>query len=632
MLFAAKHGQRILLPSDGAATESAAPTPTTTPASVAAPGLRMASARTGGTEAGLSGTDSQSFGYFAPDAAGMVGTDVVPALKALAEAMTEAPDDPVAADSAIAPIFTYFGQFIDHDITANTDRDAPQPNPISEITGPVLTPQNRADVVTLITNLRKGSLQLDSLYGEGPAETPFSIKVRNALRDPADRAKMRVGGLAPVGGNLALPADGMADLPRLGDMIDDPASGLDLADLEALPDDEFKKGFIENGTVKRARAMIGDGRNDENLLVAQLHLAFLRFHNAMADALAADIPDEDARFQEARRRTTLIYQWFVVNLYLPKVCQPSVVEGVKAAGAPLYADFKDRVGAGGTELPLPLEFSVAAFRFGHSMVRAAYDHNKNFGRPADGGNARATFFQLFSFTGGDNLGQSDIGVPFTQLPSNWPIDWSRFAKDVPDEPDHVARKIDTQLAPPLSDMFKESDAEDELGRILRHLAERNLRRSHVFNICTGQAMVDAVNAFDAADGPSVEAAVHQVAYRPDCGGQMPPPDTQEGIAKLTPDVLTGGPAGGAIASGNMQEATPLWYYILREAEATEGDTMGPLGSRIVAETLIGLIVQDDQSYWHEGAGNGSWTPADVAIGGEAITDFPKMLKMAGLMA
>jgi hypothetical protein len=633
MLFAEKHGQRFVLPTDGAATESGSTPGGTRNLSEVAPGAKLGDIASRGTEAGLSGTDAQSFGYMMPEADGMTGSDVTAALKALAEAMTEAADDPVAAASSIPPLFTYFGQFIDHDITANTDRDAPQPNPISEMTGPIVEPLDRSEVVSNIVNLRNGSLRLDSLYGEGPSHTPFTIKTRNALRDPDDRAKMRLGGLAPVGGDLDLPADGMADLPRLGDMIDDPASGLDLADLEALPDDDFKKGFVDGGVVKRSRAMIGDGRNDENLLVAQLHLSFLRFHNAIADGLKTDIPDDDARFQEAKRRTTLTYQWLVVNQYLPRICQPSVVDAVKAAAAPMYAEFRDRVGATADELPLPLEFSVAALRFGHSMVRAAYDHNKNFGRPAGGGDRRASFMELFSFTGGDRLGETAIGIAFDQLPSNWPIDWTRFAKDAPDQPDHVARKIDTQLAPPLTDMFKESDDAGELGRILRFLAERNLRRSHRMNIPSGQGMVAAVNAFDAADGPSVEAAAHKVAYVPDCGGQMPNPDQPaDGIDVLSPDVLGSGPAGGALASGGMTEKTPLWYYILREAEVTQGDTLGPLGSRLVAETLVGLIIQDDQSYWNEGSGNGSWTPADVAIGGNAITDFPKMLTMAGLMA
>jgi len=65
---------------------------------------------------------------------------------------------------------------------------------------------------------------------------------------------------------------------------------------------------------------------------------------------------------------------------------------------------------------------------------------------------------------------------------------------------------------------------------------------------------------------------------------------------------------------------------------TEGDTLGPLGSRIVAETLIGLIVEDDQSYWHEGGGGGTWDPSGDPVSGVAIMDMPKMLQAGGVMA
>jgi hypothetical protein len=642
MLFSLGHGQHILLPSDGQ-TESGVTPPATVRMGAVAPGAKMGKIAKQGVEAGLSGTDAQSFGYMFPDADGVPGDDTatVDALKALAQAMVEAANDPAEADSSIAPIFTYFGQFIDHDITANTDRDAPQPNPISQMTGAAVAPLARADVVTNIMNLRNGSLRLDSLYGEGPTETPFTLKMKNALRDPSDRAKMRIGQITgPIPGfqPIPLPADGGADLPRLGQLVDDPASGLSQADLEALPEGTptekaFKEGFIKNGVVNRARAAIGDGRNDENLIVAQLHLAFLRFHNAVADDLKAMIPDAETRFVEAKRRTTMVYQWLVVNVYLPKICMPSVVDAVKQAGAPLYRAFNQRVASAADELALPLEFSAACFRFGHSMVRGGYDHNRNFGRPAGGGNRRATFRELFSFTGGDNLGQTAIGASFDKLPSNWPIEWDRFALDTASEADHHARKIDTKLAPPLTDMFKESGDAGELGRILRNLAERNLRRGHKLNIPCGQAAVAAVNAFDQSSASGVEASAHQVAYAGNLAYKVPtPPPPEEGIAVLPEEVLSQGATGAALSQGGMLDKTPLWFYILKEAEVTAGDTLGPLGSRIVAETLVGLAVQDDTSYWHESGGNGSWTPAQMPVGGVAITDFPKMLASCGLMA
>lgn len=64
------------------------------------------------------------FDYYFPDA-GSLSEDVThmtAALDRLAEATIENPDPP--KNSVMAPVFTYFGQFIDHDITANTDREA----------------------------------------------------------------------------------------------------------------------------------------------------------------------------------------------------------------------------------------------------------------------------------------------------------------------------------------------------------------------------------------------------------------------------------------------------------------------------------------------------------------------------
>lgn len=637
MLFSFGHGQHILIPTDGQTENSVMPAATKYAAQVA-PGAKLGSASGAAIEAGLSGTDLQSFGYMFAEADGVTGESpaTVDAIKALAAAMGEAEGDPADANSDIPPLMTYFGQFIDHDITANTDRDADiDGTTTTTMTGPVVVPLEREKVAANLVNLRNGSLRLDSLYGEGPTDTPFTIKFRNAMRDSSDRAKMRIGRITPpIPGfeSIPLPADGGADLPRLGQALDDPASGLTEADINGLPA-EMRDGFMKDGQIHRAMALIGDGRNDENLLVAQLHLAFLRFHNAIADELAASIPDAEARFVEAKRRTTLIYQWLVVNVYLPAVCMPSVVDAVKAAGAPMYAEFQQRVAGSASEKAMPLEFSVAAFRFGHSMVRAEYDHNRNFGRPAGGGDRRASFRELFSFTGGDNLGQSVVGQAFEELPSNWPIEWDRFALETPNEADHRARKIDTKLAPPLGDMFKESSDAGELGRILRHLAERNLRRSHRLNIPHGQAVVAAINAFDQSNSPSVESEVYQVAYAGNAAYKLeptaPPP---EGIAVLPEDVLAEGAAGDALAAGNMLDQTPLWFYILKESEVTDGDTLGPLGSRIVAETLVGLVVEDDQSYWNEGAGNGAWSPAEATLGGEAITDFPKMLASCGLMA
>ena len=143
---------------------------------------------------------------------------------------------------------------------------------------------------------------------------------------------------------------------------------------------------------------------------------------------------------------------------------------------------------------MPLEFSIAAYRFGHSMVRNTYDWNKNFGTPA----ARpfSTFEQLFQFTGGGGfIGNREL------LPDNWPAQFERLtgAEATPPEapegtPPRFARKIDTHLAGPLNDLRNEGGAADAVWvrRILKRLAVRNLLRGYRLALPTGQAVAAAL--------------------------------------------------------------------------------------------------------------------------------------------
>ncbi|WP_347140878.1 heme peroxidase family protein [Paracoccus sp. SSK6] len=583
MLFTLGHGQHIIQETGGAGLAPAEDRPDAVPLSkVVEPGSaeNQQARKKGG--AGLAPAEKGAFRYLFPYAAAMPESPTaVAALDRLADSMVEPLDDPETGpdgqsiNSSIAPVMTYLGQFIDHDITANTDRAAP----ISAIDGDC-APQPRDSVERDLDNLRDGSLRLDSLYGDRAGQGPFADKLAGLMKHPRHSNKMRLGIATPVGDRPPLPRDPAADLLRLGFLMS--RNEITEADLNDLPDD-LRATFMRNGEINKAHAIIGDDRNDENLLVAQLHVAFLRLHNKLADQTGPD-------FDAARKATRFHYQWLIVNEYLPAVCDPAIVGRVVAQGAPLYSEFfKKHRPADGAKMPMPLEFSVAAFRFGHSMVRGAYDHNRIFGT-AEAGTTQlienAPFNLLFAFTGGGDMPNRD-GSRHESLPDNWIIEWNRFI--VSDQGKRAARKIDTRLAPPLKDMVKEA------AGVFKHLARRNLRRGYRLSLPTGQECIAAINGMNGYDRLPV----------------------------LSPEEVSAG--RDFMVDAGLDTQTPLWFYILREAELAGGNHLGPLGSTIVADTLVGLVVSDPQSYWHNGSGGQPWAP------GNGMDSLQKMLRFIGMI-
>jgi hypothetical protein len=444
-----------------------------------------------------------------------VGDD---ALADLAAAMKDA--DPASADGDNANVpagFTYLGQFVDHDITLD------------------LTPLDEQEVDPLATqNFRSPGLDLDSLYGPGPALSPYMFQ-----RDLKGKIvpKFLIGRAA-------------ASDDQDGNQIPD------------LPNDLPRS--------HHGRAIIGDERNDENLLVAQTHLAFLKFHNAVIDWLAAEKPslDESGRYDEARRIVTWHYQWIVLFDFVERLTEPGLVNDIKAQGRRFYR-FKTRP-------YMPVEFAAAAYRLGHSMVRESYSHNRVF-RP--GGLTDATLGLLFTFTGksgaiiGDLASDADpadfppVG-PQAALPSNWVIDWRRFFDfGTPSGGDFTlnrSRKLDPFLVPALHTLPGED------GRFAM-LPFRNLRRGVILELPSGQDVAKAM-----------------------------------GVTPLAPADVESGPDGAAAAAHGLHKTTPLWYYILKEAEVLhQGVRLGPVGSTIVAETFLGLVHGDHDSFLWRRA---NWTP------------------------
>ena len=530
---------------------------------------------------------------------------VVAQLNALGTAMVDNIAPP-GGNSAIPGIYTYWGQFIDHDLSANTDRDSST----SDITRPDLAPIPPADVAERLQNLRRPNLDLDSLYGDGP-------RFMNPQTSDAalyDGPRMRLGRNHVEGiPGVRIPSDDdlTRDLPRFGVMLDEGVITMNEVPAE-----------LRDEPTMRTRAMIADSRNDENLLVAQFHTAVLRFHNRVVDQVQANPQsfgvqgqlNDRKLFERAQQLTRFHYQWLVANDFLKTVAIPAVVDELLQSGPKHYKALP------GNRLFMPIEHAVASFRFGHSMVRGGYDHNRNFGKPVPGQSRPplagfASFDLLFLFTGnGHQINPTDptksVANPFLgapTLPFNWIIEFDRFSRKDDPDPTHFARKIDTRLVPPIMNMVKEGtgsgiqdDANRSLRELLRHLARRNLLRGYLLSVPTGQAAAAAM-----------------------------------GVAPLNADELRKDNSlavNTALEQGGFIPSTPLWFYILKEAEVrANGDTLGELGSRLTAETIIGLLVNDKASFMNV---NGGWDPSKgVKLpNGDEIRSIRDFLSFTGVPA
>jgi hypothetical protein len=200
---------------------------------------------------------------------------------------------------------------------------------------------------------------------------------------------------------------------------------------------------------------------------------------------------------------------------------------------------------------MPIEFSVAAYRLGHSMIRKAYNWNKIFDDGA------GTLDLLFTFLGqSGNLGGEE------RLPSNWIADFRRlydFAEAnrtdlvLPEEKFNRAMRIDTRLSTPLKFLPGFPPDED-------NLAFRNLSRAKMVNLATGQQMV----RFLSTKGVELTALTREQIRDGKNGADL------EGLTQ---------PQRAALLKD-----TTLWFYILREAEFNRGKLTG-VGARIVAETF-----------------------------------------------
>lgn len=551
--------------------------------------------------AGQLATNTAAFGYLFQSAdQASFGSSTLAAIDELHKDMVERSDTSDGNHSSLPPVMTYFGQFVDHDITGMTEIDEGPKLP--SITA-VFAPQDRAHVVNRLRNTRTGRFDLDSLYGtEGDTGNAALNKLIGLLRYPRDRAMMWIGSYGDLTDRVRFPeTDPGGDLLRLDRLLT--SGAFTREDIDALPDPHKELFINKDGSLNRSRAIIGDARNDENLFIAQLHLAFLRFHNRVVQEWPHPRKpgDENDVYDWARAQVRLFYQWLVINVWLPAICDPKVVRSILAEGPTLYDAFlSDRGWADGDPLPIPLEFSTACFRFGHSTVRGNYDWNENFGRSVADPDSRAGFDLMFAFTG--SVPKTPTSEPMfglgPSLPGNWGADWDRLVHPMSFFADRSTRQIDTVLADPLTRM--ENEKPDPVSR---NLLARNLRRGFLHNLPSAQSVLQGLRGLG-LNAPG-----------------------------LTKAQLQSGRTAKEVKDGGFDDETPLWFYTLKEAELAGGQHLGALGSHVVAGTIIGLILRGGGSVLTQtGSHEGRWHPVDgPRVSGQLVDSFPALMRAALLM-
>ncbi|MEA3009056.1 MAG: hypothetical protein QOJ91_748 [Sphingomonadales bacterium] len=412
--------------------------------------------------------------------------------------------NPAAAagpDSTIPAGYTYFGQFVDHDVTF-------------DISSSLDAPTN----ATSINNMRSPSLELDNLYGQGPALDTFLYNFPSS--GPPSAIRMQLGSNQPAGpggpGGPAGPA-GMQvqtdfDVPRVINPL--------------------------NPALSTNTAIIGDPRNDENLIVAQFHHSMLKFHNGVVDSLVSAAFPGDI-FTEAKRIVTHHYQFAVVHDFLERVC-----------GAPaVTAALGSVVAAPNSAFSMPVEFAVGAYRYGHSQIRNQYW--------LSAAQINASLKDVFDF----------VRNPRIPVLSNWVVDMNAFfPTGIPVAIFNMAKKIDSVLAAGLNTLPGFPPA-------MAALATRNLRRGLALGLPSGQGVaghfgIPAMTSAQLTSGlPAAEVAILNSS-------------------------------GGLL----LAQTPLWYYCLREAAVLQGGNQLGPVGARIVAETFVRMLKRDPNSFLNASGG------------------------------
>ena len=387
--------------------------------------------------------------------------------------------------------FTYFGQFLGHDLTHDS----------TPLNGPYRAPQETP-------NYRTAKFDLDHVYGDGPAGSPYLYEGEEGAET------FKIGETVPDGRRRDLP-------------------------------------------IRHGRILIGDladTRNLDNLLLRQLHVLFLKFHNEAvrqlrdnaAFAETAEMLGPGTVFERARRLVCWHYQWIIRHDYLPRVLHNDTWN---------YQETRAARDADGN-FAVPIEFSLAAFRFGHSMVRNAYRLNCR--------KKRVLIGELMA-----------LGQKAAPIPDDYLVEWGTFFDGLPTSgPQASSNFIDTSVSAAMHGL---SPGTIRLANALEavdpsNLPVRTLLRGARARIASAQEIADAL--------------VSQGRIKP--GDKL----TTSEVASDTADL-----SGSVLKKNGLHDNTPLFYYILKEAELKgAGLTLGPVGSHIVSEVIQGALESDPDSY------------------------------------
>lgn len=409
-------------------------------------------------------------------------------LERLADAMH---GNPLINGYSLLAGYTYLGQFIAHDIT--------------HLKGSEVTSHGEPAENVKFKQLVSPTLDLSGIYGNGFFDS--RIRVERAT------GKMSLG-------YISISKD-----PLGNDIIEN-------------------RGDVPRNHLKEA--LIADRRNDDNLLLSQFHLKLLEVHNAMIDELTSKKPELNSieLFNHVRNDLILYFQEAVLFDYLKEVANDDVWESIILQNK--YDIWKIKKHE---QLRVPVEFSGAAFRFGHAMIRKAYKLNDR--------GLNVFIERLLRKTGKFGLDNKDY------LTLRDEVDWRRFFNFGVESGKNSANLI----APELLLEINVPGSPNMSGKI----GLKNLLRGNELKLASGQEIYEEIKSLKLSK--KIEPQ------------------------KLTPEDINmkdneGRPYFNPKDIGNFLECTPLWFYILVEAAIENSITnkgLGKMGSLIVTETLKKLI-------------------------------------------